>query len=113
MELWIDAVIGICVFHRIRQAVIQAVAGAAADYLVGVVHNDGVFGVQVRENPALVSEIIASFRCPPLHKVAPRFMISGEFHQAQVGPAVAVHITKGHFHSAPPLPSASVMPCMM
>ncbi len=75
MKLWIDAVIGISVFHRIWEAVIQAVAGAAANHLIGIVHDNGVLGVQIRKDPAFVSEVIAALRRPPLHNISLRLMV--------------------------------------
>ena len=89
-------------FHHIREVRPWAVAGAAPDDLVGVGDVDVVFGIGVGEHPAFVNEVIPALRPPQLHGVTPRFMVGGQFHQAEIGPVVAVHIYAANFHHTSP-----------
>ena len=84
--------------HRVREVGAEAVAGAAADHLSGVGDGDRVLGVGVGEHPAFINPVILALRPPPLHMIAPRLVVGGQLHQAQVRPVVRIHITYTDFH---------------
>ena len=91
-KLRIDAVIGISMLHPVREVGAGAVARAAADHLVCIGDSDGILGVGIGEHPALIHPVIPALRPPPLHMIAPRLVVGGQLHQAQIRPVVGIHI---------------------
>ena len=78
--------------HRVREVGAEAVACAAADHLASVGDGDRVLGVGIGEHPALVNPVIPALRPPPLHMIAPRLVVGGQLHQAQVGTVMGINI---------------------
>lgn len=98
-EVHIGTAVWAGMLHGIRQVRPWPVAGAAADQPVGIGDGDCVLGVGVREHPALINQVIASLWPPPLHGSALGFVVSGQLHQAQVRPPVAVHVYKANLQN--------------
>ena len=92
-KLQIKRIIRVLVLLHVRQVRPWAVAGAAPDDVVGVGDVDVVLGIGVGESPAFVDEIVPALRPPHLHGSAPSLVVSGQLHQAEVGPVVPVHVS--------------------
>ena len=85
-------------FHNIRQLIVKTVSCAAFYDVVSLYAPFIIFGIGIREYPAHIYKVIPFPAIIPFHCIPSCLMVSGQFHQAEVGETVSVHVNQPYPH---------------